>query len=398
MLNSEDMTDLLISINDSVSMVDSQIRKDLRQNMDGLIHHSLRIKQVHTNFAKILDESKQLKSNYDLMKSQVLSPIQELRQATQELELLEEAIELIRNCHRTFQLVEKSNELWGSRNEEAKVLSSEGLLSLARIAQLLSETNAMISTYDLAEMQFIKSEIPRLKSLEGEICQESFDLLVGAMRTNNQSDMGAALQVFFNLHNLAENVEKAVNSVLDQIAANARESFDVSTVLSRDSRRGSVEKPETKGKPGVAVSNNQNTGWRLSLWLSVERFFDQVLLLSLQVHTLERVVFRKVDPTTDTPFFAYLNSGDSSGPFSDYWTKLLHVFEQEFASASRKSTFVRKILTNDFAKLESMLSDFFARLSKHMEESNSREEGALKETWILTDVHHKQLLSSISKI
>src|SRR5438105_1355276 len=117
MLNSEDMTDLLISINESVSMVDSQIRKDLRQNMDGLIRHSLRIKQVQTNFGKILAESKSLKNQYDLLKAQILTPIQELRKDTRELEMLEEAMELIRNCHRTFQIIEKCNELRGSREQ-----------------------------------------------------------------------------------------------------------------------------------------------------------------------------------------------------------------------------------------------------------------------------------------
>jgi hypothetical protein len=405
MLNSEDMTDLLIQINESVSMVDTQIRKDLRQNMDGLIHHSLRIKQVQANFGKILDESRSLKSKYDSLRSQILSPIQELREVTNELELLEEAMELIRNCHRTFQLIEKANEFRVLRQKspsEEKDLFEESITSLPKIAQLLTEAKSMIVSHRLGEITLIKSGVSKLKAFEEQISHDAFNLLMAAIRSNNQPEIGAALQVSFNLQNLPEFVERAVNILLDDVSTALKESLDVSTLLGSRDRRGSGDKVLEKGKPGVAVSSNQapNASWRSSLWLSVERFFDRALLIALQVHSLERVLFRKVDPSTDSPFFLSLpknqSLGEIAGPFWDFWGKFLRLIDSEFISSSRKSTFLRKIFTAEYSRLETSLSDFFLRLSKQMEDSARREEVVLKETFVLTDKHHRQLLSSIS--
>jgi hypothetical protein len=268
MLNSEDMTDLLIQINESVSMVDTQIRKDLRQNMDGLIHHSLRIKQVQANFGKILDESRSLKSKYDSLRSQILSPIQELREVTNELELLEEAMELIRNCHRTFQLIEKANEFRVLRQKSP----SEEKDLFAKIAQFLTEAKSMIVSHRLGEITLIKSEVSKLKAFEEQISHDAFNLLMTAIRSNNQPEIGAALQVSFNPQNLPEFVERAVNILLDDVSTALKESLDVSTLLGSRDRRGSGDKVLEKGKPGVAVSSNQapNASWRSSLWLSVE--------------------------------------------------------------------------------------------------------------------------------
>ena len=108
----------------------------------------------------------------------------------------------------------------------------------------------------------------------------------------NQAEIGAALQVFYNLRYLSDRVDYSINYVSNRVANIAKGALDV-TIIANSVTPGSTLKVPPAGQVDT---------WRSYLWTRINALLEAILSCSLQIWTFYRVLCKKKDTLTKTKF------------------------------------------------------------------------------------------------
>mmetsp|Transcript_8845 Transcript_8845/g.15577 ORF Transcript_8845/g.15577 Transcript_8845/m.15577 type:complete len:906 (+) Transcript_8845:166-2883(+) len=264
----------------------------------------------------------------------------------------------------------------------------ESARDLAKAAQVVHEVEFLIRSGDLEGIHVVKVEHEWISKVGKGIRTRTEMVLNRAItEINYQAEVAPALQAFFNLGNLAERVDAAVDWVVSNVVEEAREALDAHALdqvpNSAATESGKLEslgsklsaaarRSTTKGTR-IKPPQGQEAAWRDTLWSRVEALEVSIRTWSLRVWNLQRVLAKKRDPLTHVCFAdeiqnsAQRRSGrvHDESVYAQYWRKMCAALNGEVEKASRAYPFVRGVLgAQGYPRLRNLFRTLPARLAQ----------------------------------
>ncbi|KAF0029524.1 hypothetical protein F2P81_018629 [Scophthalmus maximus] len=203
----------------------------------------------------------------------------------------------------------------------------------------------------------------------------------------NPTQVGTALQVFYNLGSLRETISSVVGGYRTTIQDNITSALDI---------KGLTQPANPRGAPGRAVlpTPGNTAAFRAALWTNLEKLMDQICAACRQVQHLQKVLMKKRDPVTHVCFIDEISKVISnklitsyrfftsriSQPFrytatfghlktvfqfSDICVKVLHFFIIFLLSELTASSFLKQAFDGEYPKLLRLYNELWRRLQQY---------------------------------
>jgi len=382
---SQYVTDVLVSgntlkelkqLNDAVKELNEEIRCQVTQHHSHLLDQTSNILAIETSLRSVSKDIQFLSGRIIRIRNRIVKPYQTLKRGVTELRNIQETSDILRQCLRITQLLSKLR---------TQITKSSDPRDLARAASSLSEIESILSSAggSLKGIHVIDQHRKAIADYSDLIRRMGEKFLWTGLDSLNHSEVGGALQVFFNLGELSQAVDKAVKRVHSAILSSVQTMVSVGE-----------QSTGTLASFGSGTSSSQV---RASLWKQVSDFCRNFPTHVQQIWTLEHVLSAKVDPATHTNFFTAC-FGDRSQqqakdaktvgeterenlptqkqkqqqPFSllrKFWFNICVAIGSEFTTTAQESKFVNFVFVSQFAKLHDCFDEIFSRVQTNTSEA-----------------------------
>ncbi|KAK9399373.1 conserved oligomeric Golgi complex subunit 5 [Crotalus adamanteus] len=214
---------------------------------------------------------------------------------------------------------------------------------------------------DLSGIEVIENELLFIARARLEVENQAKRLLEQGIETQNPTQEGTALQVFYNLGTLKPTIANVVEGYCAALEENVSNALDFK-VLTQPSQAA-------RGGPGrAAMPTPGNTAaFRAALWTNMEKLMDQICAACGQVQHLQKVLSKKRDPVTHVCFIDELAKDGHSDILYTFWTAVIQTLASEFQKASETSMFLKQAFEGEYPKLLRLYNDFWKRLQQYSE-------------------------------
>uniref|UniRef100_A0A4W5L5L2 Conserved oligomeric Golgi complex subunit 5 n=1 Tax=Hucho hucho TaxID=62062 RepID=A0A4W5L5L2_9TELE len=178
----------------------------------------------------------------------------------------------------------------------------------------------------------------------------------GADGPSNPTQVGTALQVFYNLGSLRETISGVVEGYRTTIQDNVTTALDI---------KGLTQPAGNRGAPGRAVmpTPGYTAAFRAALWTNLEKLMDQICAACGQVQHLHKVLTKKRDPVTHVCFISEIIKDGQPDILYAFWSDVTHTLSgvpEHYASS-----FLKQALEGEYPKLLRLYNDLWRRLQQY---------------------------------
>ncbi|XP_025031973.1 conserved oligomeric Golgi complex subunit 5 isoform X2 [Python bivittatus] len=225
-----------------------------------------------------------------------------------------------------------------------------------------SKSDYLSQGIDLSGIEVIENELLFIARARLEVENQAKRLLEQGIETQNPTQEGTALQVFYNLGTLKDTITNVVEGYCTSLEENISNTLDIK-VLTQPSQT------VARGGPGrAAMPTPGNTAaFRAALWTNMEKLMDQICAACGQVQHLQKVLSKKRDPVTHVCFIDELAKDGQSDILYTFWTAVTQTLASQFQKASDTSMFLKQAFEGEYPKLLRLYNDFWKRLQQYSE-------------------------------
>ncbi|KAM9407314.1 conserved oligomeric Golgi complex subunit 5 isoform 1-T1 [Salvelinus alpinus] len=227
-----------------------------------------------------------------------------------------------------------------------------------RAAQSLNELDYLSQGVDLSGIDVIENDLLLISRARLEVENQAKRLLEQGMEIQNPTQVGTALQVFYNLGSLRETISGVVEGYRTTIQDNVTTALDI---------KGLTQPTGNRGAPGRAVmpTPGNTAAFRAALWTNLEKLIDQICAACGQVQHLQKVLTKKRDPVTHVCFISEIIKDGQPDILYTFWSDVTHTLSVEFQRATAASSFLKQALEGEYPKLLRLYNDLWRRLQQY---------------------------------
>ncbi|KAH6921698.1 hypothetical protein HPB50_004116 [Hyalomma asiaticum] len=249
-----------------------------------------------------------------------------------------------------------------------------GAKDITKAAQSLSEADQLLEGVDLSGIDVVQEELAVLESARQELERQAERMLEKGTESQNQAQVGTALQVLFHLQLLQPRVLQLVRSTLERLRDTVQQALSVGTLDQQATTSFGNRGP---GRAAMPVTGS-SAAFRAALWTSMDRLVDSICQACCQIQQLEQVLAKKKDPVTHVVFLQELQKSGNGDILRNFWLSLAEVLSDELAKAAAgkqlpdfalygttaESTFLRQAFEGEYPKLLSLFNGLWKRLDQ----------------------------------
>ncbi|XP_056429563.1 conserved oligomeric Golgi complex subunit 5 isoform X1 [Hyla sarda] len=290
-----------------------------------------------------------LQSAIDRIRTKIVDPYNKIVSRTSQLARLQSACDLLRRIIRILYLSKRlQSQLQGGSRE------------ITKAAQSLNELDYLSQGVDLSGIEVIENDLLFIGRARLEVENQAKRLLEQGVETQNPTQVGTALQVFYNLGALKDTISGVVDGYCTALDENINNALDIK-VLTQTSQ--AVQ----RGAPGrAAMPQPGNTAaFRAALWTNMEKLMDQIYAACVQVQHLQKVLTKKRDPVSHVCFVDEISKDGQSDILYTFWNSVTQILSSHFEKATTSSTFLKQAFEGEYPKLLRLYNDLWKRLQQY---------------------------------
>ncbi|KAI8376615.1 Golgi transport complex subunit 5-domain-containing protein [Choanephora cucurbitarum] len=346
---SADATDIgteLSKLAFSIDAVNKQIQEQVVGNYDKLLGQVAGIKELDTIIATIELDINGLHTSLQALAHKIRDPYQQLSTYATELENAQIVCDYLRKIQR-FMLLKR--RLATQLSDDDRDMSTAALT--------VYELETILKENDLDGIDVIHHEVPFVTRSRIHIQEEASVLLKEGVDTQNQTKMATGLQVFFNMKQMSDQVQKLTQRMLSDLREEMKQVVNIQSL-----QKECAESSNRRIQPEQAHQNPKQLA--TVLWNRMEKLMKSMSDQCIKIYSLEKVLEIKKDALTHVSFLDEVAKVlDATSLVSYFWRTISGDFEKELKSASKSSTFLQNTFVSDYPKLLKLLHDFFARVA-----------------------------------
>ncbi|TMW98921.1 hypothetical protein EJD97_003311 [Solanum chilense] len=338
-------------LQEGLRLLDHQLRHEVLTRHHDLLNQLTSLRAAESALSTLRSSVTSLQSSLRRVRSELSDPHQVIEVKTLQLSNLHSATELLQSTIRTIRLSKKLRDLMDSTADPEK-------LDLSKAAQLHFEILSLYNEYHLAGIDVVDLELKWVLEIGQKLRAEGMKVLEKGLEGLNQAEVGAGLQVFYNMGELRGTVDglvskykamgvKSITTALDMKAISAGGGFGP----------GGVQRSGTPQFGGSAKAKD-------ALWQRMSGCMDQLHSIVVAVWHLQRVLSKKRDPFTHVLLLDEVMQEGDPILTDRVWEALGKSFANQMKSTFSTSSFVKEIFTLGYPKLFSMLENLLERISR----------------------------------
>uniref|UniRef100_A0A8C2ZZY6 Conserved oligomeric Golgi complex subunit 5 n=1 Tax=Cyclopterus lumpus TaxID=8103 RepID=A0A8C2ZZY6_CYCLU len=271
-------------------------------------------------------------------RTKIVDPYNKIVARITQLARLQMACDLLRRIIRILYLSKRlQGQLQGGSRE------------ITKAAQSLNELDYLSQGVDLSGIEVIENDLLLISRARLEVENQAKRLLEQGMEIQNPTQVGTALQVFYNLGSLRATITSVVGGYRTTIYDNITSALDI---------KGLTQATNPRGAPGRAVlpTPGNTAAFRAALWTNLEKLMDQICAACRQVQHLQKVLIRKRDPVTHVCFIdEIIKVGGTTA------LVLYHMAPESIYTSS----FLKQALEGEYPKLLQLYNELWRRLQQY---------------------------------
>ncbi|KAJ0566809.1 putative oligomeric Golgi complex subunit 5 protein [Helianthus annuus] len=195
-------------------------------------------------------------------------------------------VDLLQSTVRVLRLLKKLREVMAEPDVQK--------LDLSKAAQLHSEILRLCNENDLSGIGVIDEELKIVFEAGQRLRSEGMKALERGLEGFNQAEVGAGLQVFYNLGELRSTVDGLINKYKSHGVKNVSVALDMKAISSGGGGFGDPGGIQRSGTPQIGSGGKAKE----ALWQRMGSCMDQLHSVVVAIWHLQRVLSKKRDPFT----------------------------------------------------------------------------------------------------
>ncbi|XP_054843806.1 conserved oligomeric Golgi complex subunit 5 [Eublepharis macularius] len=341
----------LAKLAQGISQLDKELHLQVVARHEDLLAQATGIESLEGVLQMMQTRISALQSTVDRIRAKIIDPYHKIVSRTAQLARLQAACDLLRRIIRILYLSKRlQGQLQGGSRE------------ITKAAQSLNELDYLSQGIDLSGIEVIENDLLFIARARLEVENQAKRLLEQGIETQNPTQVGTALQVFYNLGTLKDTITNVVDGYCTSLEENINNALDIK-VLTQPSQM------VVRGGPGrAAMPTPGNTAaFRASLWTNMEKLMDQICAACVQVQHLQKVLSKKRDPVTHVCFIEELAKDGQSDILYTFWTAVTRTLASQFQMATDASMFLKQAFEGEYPKLLRLYNDLWKRLQQYSE-------------------------------
>lgn len=266
----------------------------------------------------------------------------------------------VANIHKSVEYLQGMIRLIRLSRKLRGLMSVESL-DLSKCAQLYYEVMSLFNEGELGGIGVVEEEMKWVFECGEELRVKGMEVLERGLEGFNQAEVGAGLQVFYNLGELRVTVEGLVVKYKNIGVKSIASALDMKAISSGGGMYGG-------GPGGIQRSGTPQIGGgskaKEALWQRMNGCMDQLHSIVVAVWHLQRVLSKKRDPFTHVLLLDEVMKEGDSMLTDRVWEALVKSFATQMKSVYTASSFVKEIFTTAYPKLFSMIENLLERISR----------------------------------
>ncbi|XP_063073972.1 conserved oligomeric Golgi complex subunit 5 [Engraulis encrasicolus] len=337
----------LAKLAEGISQLDKELHCQVVARHEDLLAQATGIESLEGVLQMMQTRIAALQSAVDRIRTKIVDPYNKIVARTAQLARLQVACDLLRRIIRILYLSKRlQGQLQGGSRE------------ITKAAQSLNELDYLSQGVDLSGIDVIENDLMFISRARLEVENQAKRLLEQGMEIQNPTQVGTALQVFYNLGSLRETIGGVVDGYRASVKDNVRTALDIKVL---------TQPTTTRGAPGRAImpTPGNTAAFRASLWTNLEKLMDQICAACGQVQHLQKVLTKKRDPVTHVCFIDEIIKDGQPDILYTFWNSVTETLSMEFKRATGDSTFLKQALEGEYPKLLRLYNELWKRLQQY---------------------------------
>ncbi|KAG0006602.1 Conserved oligomeric Golgi complex subunit [Modicella reniformis] len=362
-----DIATSLSSLSFSIDSLNKQLHEQVTTHYNDLLGQAAGIRELETVLKTVKAGLKTLSTSIERLSFKIKTPFEQIRVYTIQLERLQQTSELLRRVLRFLYL-----------SKRLEMQMPGGDLELTKAALTLSEVDTLLQESNLEGIHVVDNEVKNLESVRIRIVESADRILQEGMDSQNQAQVGSALQVFYSLKTLDLKIVAITSLLSNKLHLQIKQAIDIQS-LQKEAKESGMGGSTGFVGGGVRRNNGEpSVGaaalWTSILWKRMEKLMDEMYNGCAKVYLLEQVLVRKRDPLTQISFLEIASNNMDGNMVHRFWQALSAHLEQELKTATRSSQFLQQAFVDGFPRLLNLLHEFFSRVSVHTSSTTTSED------------------------
>ncbi|XP_052178472.1 conserved oligomeric Golgi complex subunit 5 isoform X2 [Diospyros lotus] len=341
-------------LQDGIRLLEKQLRSEVLSRHADLLSQLSSIRDADSSLSAIRSAVSTLQSSVRRVRSEIADPHRQIRAKTLQLSNLHHSTHLLQFTIRVLRLSKKFRDVMVVADSEPEKLD------LAKAAQFHCDILSICNENDLAGIAVIDDELKWVFEAGKKLRSEGMRVLEKGLEGLNQAEVGAGLQVFYNLGELRATVDGLINKYKNQGVKSVSVTLDMKAISA--SSGGGL------GPGGIQRSGTPQIGGgakaKEALWQRMSTCMDRLHSIMVAVWHLQRVLSKKRDPFTHVLLLDEVMQEGDAMLTDRVWEALVKAFASQMKSAFTASSFVKEIFTVGYPKLYSMIENLLERISR----------------------------------
>ncbi|KAI8604512.1 Golgi transport complex subunit 5-domain-containing protein [Dissophora ornata] len=353
-----DIATSLSSLSFSIDSLNKQLHDQVTTHYDDLLSQAAGIRELETVLKTVKIGLKTLSTSMERLSFKIKTPFEQIQTYTIQLERLQVTSEMLRRVLRFLYL-----------SKRLEMQMPGGDLELTKAALTLSEVDALLQESDLEGVHVVDNEVKNLESVRVRIVDSADRMLQEGMSSQNQAQVGSALQVFYSLKRLDLKIVAMTSLLSNRLHLQIKQAVEIQSIQKEAKESGMSNATgfvgggvrRNNGEPSVGAAGL----WTSILWKRMEKLMDEMYNGCIKIYLLERVLTRKRDPLTQISFLEIASNSMDGNMVHRFWQSLSAHLELELKAAARSSQFLHQAFVEGFPRLLNLMHEFFSRVSVH---------------------------------
>nr|XP_033813788.1 conserved oligomeric Golgi complex subunit 5 isoform X2 [Geotrypetes seraphini] len=363
----------LAKLAQGISQLDKELHLQVVARHEDLLAQATGIESLEGVLQMMQTRIGALQSAVDRIRAKIVDPYNKIVSRTAQLARLQAACDLLRRIIRILYLSKRlQGQLQGGSRE------------ITKAAQSLNELDYLSQGIDLSGIDVIENDLLFISRARLEIENQAKRLLEQGVETQNPTQVGTALQVFYNLGILKAMITNVVEGYCASLQENINNALDIK-ILTQPLQA------VIRGGPGRATmpTPGNTAAFRAALWTNMEKLMDQVCASCVQVQHLQKVLTKKRDPVSHVCFIDEIAKEGHSDILYMFWIDVTQIMSSHFQKATNSSTFLKQAFEGEYPKLLRLYNDLWKRLQQYSQniQGNFMTNGSID---LLTDLQQME--------
>ncbi|KAM0060507.1 putative oligomeric Golgi complex subunit 5 protein [Helianthus debilis subsp. tardiflorus] len=339
-------------IQDGIRLLEKQLRSEVLNRHADLLAQLSSVKDADSSLASIRSAVSTLQSSVRRIRSEIADPNRQIRSKTIQLSNLHFTVDLLQSTVRVLRLSKKLREVMAEPDVQK--------LDLSKAAQLHSEILRLCNENDLSGIGVIDEELKLVFEAGQRLRSEGMKALERGLEGFNQAEVGAGLQVFYNLGELRSTVDGLINKYKSQGVKSVSVALDMKAISGGGGGFGGPGGIQRSGTPQSGSGGKAKE----ALWQRMGSCMDQLHSVVVAIWHLQRVLSKKRDPFTHVLLLDEVMQDGDPLLTARVWEAIVKSFANQMKSTFTTSSFVKEIFTVGYPKLLSMIENLVERISR----------------------------------